>query len=264
VTLEFRAASSFASDELAALFNEAYADYLVPMRFDEETMRFMVRTFDLDLDAGLVAVEAGNSVGIVNLGVRGDRGWIGGLGVVPSARRRGVGRELMDAVHEQARTRGIRRISLEVIEANEPAFRLYEELGYEMTRWLEIGSLEANGDAASADEQPWEQAHARIRELRATAEPWQRDDETLRHYDDLRGLVAESGATVFRVSGNGVTLMQFAGDDAAAGEVLGSLRREGTVSLFNVPAGDALLTAAKALGGQTTLRQREMVIDLPV
>ena len=93
------------------------------------------------------------SVGLVNLGVRGERGWIGGLGVVPSARRRGVGRDLMEAVHDQARARGIRRISLEVIEANEPAFRLYEELGYEMTRWLEIGSLDGNGESGSADEQ---------------------------------------------------------------------------------------------------------------
>jgi hypothetical protein len=58
--------------------------------------------------------------------------------------------------------------------------------------------------------------------------------------------------------------MQFAGDDEAARQVLASLRCEGAVSLFNVPAGDPLLTAAKALGGQTTLRQREMVIDLPV
>ena len=245
MSVELRAASSLPLDELAALFNTAYDDYFVPMRLDEEALRFMARMFDLDLAAGLVAFDGEASVGVVNLGVRGERGWIGGLGVVPSARRRGVGRALMEAVHDQARARGIRRISLEVIEANAAGVpplrraRLRSDTvaGDRLARW--------DGEPGSADEPPWEEAHARIRRLRSQPEPWQRDDDTLRHYDDLRGLVTETGAAVFRVSGNGVTLMQFAGDDAAAGQVLGSLRREGPVSLFNVPAGEPLLTRRK-------------------
>jgi hypothetical protein len=48
----------------------------------------------------------------------------------------------------------------------------------------------------------------------------------------------------------------------AATAILESLRRKGAVSLFNVPAGDPLLSASKRLGARTTLRQREMVLDL--
>jgi ribosomal protein S18 acetylase RimI-like enzyme len=261
VTIDFRPASSLSAGELAALFTRAYEGYIVPMQIDEETLRFLVRTFDLDLDAGLVALQEGEAVGLVNLGVRGERGWIGGLGVVASARRHGVGRMLMEAVHEQARARGIRQISLEVIEGNDAALRLYQELGYEVTRWLEIGSLAAEG--GGGDEHPWEQAHARVRQLRSEPEPWQRDDDTLRHYDDLRGMVTETGAAVFRVSEDGrVIPMQFAGDEAAVSQVLTSLRGKGSVNLFNIPAGDPLLGASKALGGETALRQREMVLSL--
>ncbi len=101
-------------------------------------------------------------MGLVNLGVRSDRGWIGGLGIVPEARRQGFGRALMEAVHEQARSRGIEEISLEVIEGNDAAFRLYENLGYELLRWVEIGSLEAAPGDALADED-CEAAHERIR-----------------------------------------------------------------------------------------------------
>jgi ribosomal protein S18 acetylase RimI-like enzyme len=262
VNVEFRPASSLAPGRLAALFTRAYEDYVVPMQIDEETLRFLVRTFDLDLDAGRVALRDEEPVGLVNLGIRGERGWIGGLGVVAPARRDGVGRALMEAVHAEARARGVCRISLEVIEGNDAAYRLYEALGYETTRWLEIGSLDADGKSGLTDEQPWEQAHARIREQRSAPEPWQRDDDTLRHYDDLRGMCLDTGAAVFRVAGGRATLLQFAGDEAAAGAVLTSLRRAGPVNLFNVPAGDPVLRASEGLGGRTTLRQQEMVLSL--
>ena len=177
MTVDLRAASSLPRRELAALFTRAYEGYFVPVQVDEAALDFLERTFDLDLDASLVAFDEGEPVGLVNLGVRGNRGWIGGLGIVPEARRQGVGRTLMDAVHEQARSRGIDEISLEVIEANKAAFRLYENLGYEFLRWVEIGSLEAAPGEAPADED-WEAAHGRIRTARQAPEPWQRDDET--------------------------------------------------------------------------------------
>ncbi len=187
MTIDLRAASSLPRSELAALFTRAYEGYFVPVQVDEAALDFLERTFDLDFDASFVAFDEGNPVGLVNLGVRRNRGWIGGLGIVPEARRQGFGRALMDAAHEQARSRKIEEISLEVIEGNDAAFRLYENLGYELLRWVEIGSLEAAPGDAPADED-WEAAHEHIRAARQAPEPWQRDDDTLRHYGDLRGL----------------------------------------------------------------------------
>ena len=169
---------------------------------------------------------------------------------------------LMEAVHEEARARGIRELSLEVIEANEAAFRLYEELGYGMTRWLEIGSLDsAPGEAPP--EEAWQAAHERIRASRSTREPWQRDDDTLRHYDDLRGLAAGDGAAVYRVTPEGrIVVLQFAGDQPAARETLEALRTLGAVSVFNVSEGGALVAALEELGGSVVLRQRELAFRL--
>lgn len=127
-----------------------------------------------------------------------------------------------------------------------------------MTRRLAIGSLEAaKGDPL--EEVPWEQAHALVRDLRREPEPWQRQDETLRRYDDLRGIRTPTGASVFRSSEQGATPMQFAGDEAAAHAILSSLRTIGSVSLFNWPEGDTLAATADALGAHTALRQKEMV-----
>jgi GNAT superfamily N-acetyltransferase len=263
--IDVRPANSVPTDELAALFTRGYEGYIVPMQLDEETLRFMAATFDIDLAASRVAFRNGDPVGIANLGVRGARGWIGGLGVVPEARRHGIGRTLMEALHEEAGSRGMRELRLEVIEGNDAALGLYETLGYEFLRWLEIGSLEAAPapEGGGAEECAWLEAHARIRELRTEAEPWQRADETLARYEGLRGLATEGGAAVFRIDREGrAVLMQVAGNDSAAHRLMERLRGLGAVSLFNVPEDDPAAVAFRSLGGKVTLRQREMILRL--
>ena len=55
-----------------------------------------------------------------------------GIAVHPEARGRGAGRALIERLHEEARSRGARRVRLTVYTANDPARRLYEQLGYEL------------------------------------------------------------------------------------------------------------------------------------
>jgi GNAT superfamily N-acetyltransferase len=52
-----------------------------------------------------------------------------GIAVVPGLRGRGVGRALLDALAEEARTQGFNRLSLSVNNPN-PAKRLYESAGF--------------------------------------------------------------------------------------------------------------------------------------
>jgi GNAT superfamily N-acetyltransferase len=260
---ELHPARELGLDELARTFTAAYEGYVVPFEVGEEQLRFMVETFDIDLDASRVAVQDGEAVGLANLAIRGDQGWIGGLGVVPAARRGGLGRLLMEAVHEQARARGLRRIWLEVIEQNEGAHLLYTGLGYRDVRWVELGVVDHDVEPAQASEVDADAARARIRELGGGREPWQRSDETLAHYGDLRGLATDGAAALFRVAADGrAVLLQLAGDEQAAGRLLAALRSHGVVVLFNVPEGDPALAALRALGGRITLRQREMALEL--
>ena len=53
------------------------------------------------------------------------------IATLPSARGKGVGRRLMDALEAAARKRGCDRLRLEVREKNRPAIALYEALGYQ-------------------------------------------------------------------------------------------------------------------------------------
>jgi GNAT superfamily N-acetyltransferase len=260
MTLELRSARSLTPVERAELFNAAYEGYLIPFHVDETLLAFMDDAFDLDLDASRIAIRDGESAGLGNLGIRGEDAWIGGVGVVPAARRSGVGEELMRALHDQARERGIRRVWLEVIFENTGAFALYEKLGYRTVRDVEVWSLPTaeQGDSA-AREVPATEAHARIRELRSGREPWQRADGTLAHYADARGLGTDDGAAVYRRPSDGVQLVQLAGEPEP---LLRALRALGAVSVLNVPEDDPAASVLRSLGAKVVVRQHEMLLEL--
>ena len=57
--------------------------------------------------------------------------------VVPSLRGRGVARALMAAVERKARATGCCRLTLEVVENNVPARRLYEACGFSQATYAE-------------------------------------------------------------------------------------------------------------------------------
>src|SRR6187397_2770350 len=112
--VELVPASQFSLAELAALFTSSFHGYRVAMQIDEPTYARMARLYDFDLEASRVAMRAGRPIGLVNLGVRGRAGWIGGMGVVPDARGQGVAALLMRGVHDAARALGVTDLRLEV------------------------------------------------------------------------------------------------------------------------------------------------------
>lgn len=81
--------------------------------------------------SALVALEDGRVLGYVGMMCVLDEGQIINLAVHPDARRRGVGRTLMEAAQTYAKERGIVFLSLEVRESNIAARSLYSSLGWE-------------------------------------------------------------------------------------------------------------------------------------
>jgi len=243
-------AGSRSRAELAATFTAGYEGYFLPITVDEPALAFMVDAWDIDLDRSRVALRDGEPIGVTMLGVRGDRGWVGGLGVIAAERRHGVGRALMEAVLADAPP----AVGLEVIEQNEPALRLYEDLGFQRTRLLEVWSLTA--DAPVVD--------ARVVEPRPLGQPdlpWQRADESLpAGYERIE---VDGGAAVIRVTGPRVSVLQLDSDgEAPAQELLSAARGRGeSLHYVNVPEGDPASAALRALGGSLDLRQVEMALD---
>jgi ribosomal protein S18 acetylase RimI-like enzyme len=96
------------------------------------------RFFDekIDIRDVLVAEVDGKVAGYVRLGrvfplAASDHVlMIAGIAVDPALQRRGVGRTLLDAAVAEARSRGVRRLTLRVLAHNEAAVQLYEQGGF--------------------------------------------------------------------------------------------------------------------------------------
>jgi ribosomal protein S18 acetylase RimI-like enzyme len=239
-------ADTLGIQQLAAVFNAGYEGYFVPMHVDAATFSPMLALWDVDLSRSRVALRDGKPIGIVNLGLRGDHGWIGGLAVVPAERRQGVGRALMEDVLAGAPA----RVTLEVLEQNEPAIRLYEQLGFTRTRVLEIWSLTAELPAAEA-------RSTEPRPLGQEGLPWQRADASLP--DGCERIEVDGAAALIRVNGPRVGVAQLeARDEEAATTLLTAARGRGEALHFmNVPEGDPASGALRRLGGSLDLRQFE-------
>ena len=101
-------ASQFDAEALAAVMTAGYVDYFVPVVLDGTRMAAVIELWDIDLARSRVAVgDDGEPIGLVLLGVRGERSWVGGLGVVPEARRGWLGRALMESVLAAATCRRV-------------------------------------------------------------------------------------------------------------------------------------------------------------
>jgi hypothetical protein len=156
---------------------------------------------------------------------------------------------------------------LEVIVENEPALRLYEGLGFERVRELEVWSAPARDGAPPPDcVVSVAEAHDVIRRLRphGEREPWQRDDHTLANLaDEAIGLATGGGGAVVLEAGGVVSVLQLAGEPGAVRELLDAASGLGTsLRLINLPAGDLVGAALAELDGDVVVRQHEMVYGL--
>ena len=82
------------------------------------------------LSLWLVAVENGNLLGYVGSQTVMDEADMMNVAVAPAARRRGVGRKLVEALVSALKERNAYSLTLEVRASNEPAKALYEQLGF--------------------------------------------------------------------------------------------------------------------------------------
>ena len=86
-----------------------------------------------DILCGFIAEDGDQPVGLINfMRQRNEPEWfIANVTVLPAFRRRGIARKLVEATITELRDRKARAAFLEVVAGNDPAFRLYKQLGFE-------------------------------------------------------------------------------------------------------------------------------------
>ena len=132
-------ASHYDFNALAAIYNAARVDYIVPMPMNARRMEEYVMAYDVDLADSVVSLNDNREeTGVGMLGLRGERAWITRLGVIPERRGYKVGQFVMERLLENAQAKNVAAVQLEVIRGNEPAHRLFMKLGFQETRELYV------------------------------------------------------------------------------------------------------------------------------
>jgi GNAT superfamily N-acetyltransferase len=127
-SLTFRIADLRDGAHLVLLINSAFRvelPFIDGDRIDAEGLRAYMAKGKF-----LVAEDAADLAGCVYVELRGDRGYLGLLGVDPPRQGTGLGRKLMDAAERYFREAGCCAIDLRVISPRAPLPTFYRHLGY--------------------------------------------------------------------------------------------------------------------------------------
>lgn len=271
--LRLVSASSLEPGELVRVFNLGFSDYLVALQLDESELADHIANNDIDLGCSQVAVDV-EPVGFALVGRRGTEAWIGGMGTSPAYRRIGLGARTLTAAIDAAAVTGVEAVWLEVLTENAPAIALYERLGFEPVRDVEIWSLAPDPDRAPVESRGLDvdAAHAWIAGHRPSREPWQRADTSIVRMRErgtpLSGVAIQrgdaiAGAAICRIDGGVVRVLQIgAVDRTAARDVVVAAAGELTLRLANVPSDDMFAGVLRKLGAGLTVAQHEMRLGL--
>src|SRR5215472_4935646 len=118
-------------EPLVRLINAAFVveqPFIEGERIDPEGVRAY-----MEKGTFLVIEHAVGLAGCVYVELRGERGFLGLLGVEPQLQGTGLGRKLMDAAENYFRQEGCRAVDLRIISPRTPLPAFYAHLGYEQT-----------------------------------------------------------------------------------------------------------------------------------
>lgn len=192
--------------DLALATNRTFEGYFLPVVHTTEGFSTFCRVHNLDLARSVTLRNSrGELAGLTMLGIREERGWCGGFGIIPEFRGQRLAAQLLEGLITAARSVGLKTLQLEVLSQNERAISVYLNGGMVKTR--EVVSL--IGDASIAVQQlaPLDMEVTSCSVVEAlrlsafvdTATPtWQRESVMCFLKSDLQGMqaVSEQGMAV--------------------------------------------------------------------
>jgi len=249
----------------ADAFGVVYQGYTLQIHMNAAQLEAHIAANDVDpASSPLWLDHAGHVMGLGLVARRGPRAWIGGFGIAPAWRGRGLALGLVEACLAHARAAdisgvGAREIELEVLAGNDRAIRSYERAGFRQTAELAsfAGAIAPDDRGAG----PRDAAALLRRSLAMTC--WQRAPQSLAHMPGLEAVALDDDTFLLftRVEG-AVAIRHLAA--ARADEIARLLAATGgrTARLINEPAGSPVATGLAALGFEVFIRQHQMRMTL--
>lgn len=250
----------------ALALNRVFEQYLLPMNFSAEQLRLHIDYNDVDAAASpLWYDDEGNVIAAALLGVRGERGWIGGFGVAPNYREQGYARQMLQTLEETARARGLRSIQLEVLHGNAGAIHAYRSANFEVARILRSyerifeEAIEPEGFAL-ADPDDF------IERPDTAAPSWQRERASLRNGAASTALTNGTEYGLFRYNTDMAQVSKVNARDAASLDAVASAIAAHCgvhrVLIMNEPGDSTIAGYAQTARWSEPFTQYEMKLEL--
>jgi len=186
--IELRTLAKTTKAELLVCFNEAFSDYMIPMKLTAEQLESKLIIEDIKFADSIGAFKHNKLIGFVIHGVRetneGKLAYNAGTGVIPTERGQGLTVRMYDYMLPRFKSEGFNKVMLEVISNNLPAIRSYEKIGFTSIRTLncyrgEIKSQKTNPEVSIKHIENWNSETVNLKwEVKPS---WQNSDQSIKN-----------------------------------------------------------------------------------
>jgi ribosomal protein S18 acetylase RimI-like enzyme len=140
--LRFSFLDSFDLVDLHDTFLRAFSDYFVPMNLDRAQFKELLTRRGAEASLSVAAFDGSDPVGF-NINAFGNYQGVPtiydvGTGMIPEFRRHGIARKLFEFSLSRLKSSGAKQYVLEVFQNNSRALPLYQKVGFEIRRELEV------------------------------------------------------------------------------------------------------------------------------
>jgi ribosomal protein S18 acetylase RimI-like enzyme len=194
--ITFRSVSDCTWREMTDIWNKGFEGYFVPLHFDEKQLNVHFAKGDISPQHSFLACYDGKPAGFILNGFRQIDGkkvaWNGGTGVKKEFRGKGVGKALIQECLSLYKEEQVDIATLEAIELNIPAIRLYEKFGYSITDNLYFYTAKNISDLSPTPKIDYKFIHTNNKAIRKLAiwnkwTPWQ--NQIINFPDDSRAVI---------------------------------------------------------------------------
>lgn len=131
---------SVTTNELLAVFNSSFSDYIVPFHLTKEQLEDKIKSDRIGLKLSAGAFEGNNLIGFILHGYD-TVDYVKvvynvGTGVIPTKRGNKLTKRLYEYLLPIFKVQNIDKVVLEVITENKPALTTYKSIGFETVRKL--------------------------------------------------------------------------------------------------------------------------------
>jgi GNAT superfamily N-acetyltransferase len=278
---KFKTLEELQSDVLLQAFNEAFADYQVPIRMTSAQLETKLKVEDYNAGYSVGAFVDGHLVGFIFHGVRtvedGLQLYNGGTGVLPAFRGKGLTKAMYDYLLPKLKQLSIKKISLEVLAQNIPAIKSYEAEGFQVKRKVACysGRVAINNQSNSVLLRPLASIDdIHLQDFWSILPTWQNEVQSIKNLGSGAGIFgafeAERllGYIAYNISN--CRIMQIAVEPASRRQGIGKALVAAVVaqcgvnlSVINVDdTCNAVLTFFEEIGLRNTVKQLDMQLVL--